>query len=209
MWDGGGGVQRRFVCLEFQSVRFVIGTFTSDKFPLFYGVMGCGGAAEATGLGFVCFVVINTCVLSANRVDFGFFFFVSYIVQFTPPPPQRELHSTVHGWDHYCPANWGGCRGKDGGNNEWLSYDNGPTHLNNSSSFWLQSLSNHIPIGYLIFKSAHFFRSNLIKPKKQKQQKHRSRRSQKFSVMLWWGGAELISFWRVSGCAKLWSQFSR
>ena len=37
------------------------------------GVMGCG-AAEATGLGFVCFIVINPCVLSANRVDLGFFF---------------------------------------------------------------------------------------------------------------------------------------
>ena len=31
-------------------------------------------AAEATGLGFVCFVVINPCVLLANRVDFGLFF---------------------------------------------------------------------------------------------------------------------------------------
>ena len=35
-------------------------------------VMGCG-AAEATGLCFVCFVVINPRVLSANRVDFGLF----------------------------------------------------------------------------------------------------------------------------------------
>ena len=35
-------------------------------------VMG-SGAAEATGLGFVCFVVINFRVLSANRVDFGLF----------------------------------------------------------------------------------------------------------------------------------------
>ena len=31
------------------------------------------GAAEVTGLGFVCFV-INTVLLSANRVDFGLFF---------------------------------------------------------------------------------------------------------------------------------------
>ena len=30
--------------------------------------MGCG-AAEATGLVFVCFVIINPCVLSAGRVD--------------------------------------------------------------------------------------------------------------------------------------------
>ena len=45
------------------------------------------GAAEATGLGFVCFfVVINPCVLSANRVDFGLFFcFINF--QISPPPP--------------------------------------------------------------------------------------------------------------------------
>ena len=41
--------------------------------PCTLGVMGFG-AAEAIGLGFVCFVVINPCVLSANRVDFGLFF---------------------------------------------------------------------------------------------------------------------------------------
>ena len=42
--------------------------------PLYAGVMGCG-AAEVTGLGFVCFVVISLCVLSANRVDLIFFLF--------------------------------------------------------------------------------------------------------------------------------------
>ena len=36
------------------------------------------GAAEATGLGFFCFVVINPCVLAANRVDFGFFCFINF-----------------------------------------------------------------------------------------------------------------------------------
>ena len=30
-------------------------------------------SGEATGLGFVCFVVINPRVLSANSVDLGFF----------------------------------------------------------------------------------------------------------------------------------------
>ena len=45
--------------------------------PTYVGVMG---AAEATGLSFVCFVVINPCVLSANGVDLGFF--VSHIFQF-------------------------------------------------------------------------------------------------------------------------------
>ena len=38
-----------------------------------------------TGLGFICFVIINPCVLLANRVDFGLFF--SKISKF-PPPPQ-------------------------------------------------------------------------------------------------------------------------
>ena len=40
---------------------------------------GCG-AAEVTGLGFVCFVIINTRVLLANRADLGFF--GSYIIHF-------------------------------------------------------------------------------------------------------------------------------
>ena len=40
-------------------------------------VMGFG-AAEATGLGFVCFVVINPRVLLSNRVDFGLFFVLFY-----------------------------------------------------------------------------------------------------------------------------------
>ena len=43
--------------------------------------MGCG-AAEATGLDFFCFVVINPRVVSANRVDLGFFHKYS---NFTPP----------------------------------------------------------------------------------------------------------------------------
>ena len=47
--------------------------------------MGCG-AAEATGLSFVCFVVSNPCVFSANRV-FGLFCFINLF----PPPPPQEL----------------------------------------------------------------------------------------------------------------------
>ena len=46
-----------------------------------------------TGMGFVCFVVINSCVLSVNRVDLGFFF-VSQIFQFySPPPPEKRTNS--------------------------------------------------------------------------------------------------------------------
>ena len=50
--------------------------------PIF---MGCG-TAEATGLGFVCFVVINACVLSANRVDFGLFCFKNCPILSNPSP---------------------------------------------------------------------------------------------------------------------------
>ena len=39
---------------------------------------------EATDLGFVCFVVINHCVLSANRVDYGFFLFHKYLIYLFP-----------------------------------------------------------------------------------------------------------------------------
>ena len=49
--------------------------------------MGCG-AAEATGLGFVCFVVINP---RAQPIGFGFFFFVKYISFLLPSPPQVKL----------------------------------------------------------------------------------------------------------------------
>ena len=48
-------------------------------------VMGCG-AAEATGLDFVCFIVINPCVLSTNRVDLGSFCIINFPI-FLPPPP--------------------------------------------------------------------------------------------------------------------------
>ena len=41
------------------------------------------GVMEATGLGLVCFVVINPCVLSPNRVDLGFL-----PHRFYPPPPR-------------------------------------------------------------------------------------------------------------------------
>ena len=45
--------------------------------------MGCG-VAEATGLGFVCLVVLNPRVLSANRVDFEFFFcFINIPILYT------------------------------------------------------------------------------------------------------------------------------
>ena len=45
------------------------------------GVMACG-VAEATGLGFVCFAVINPCVLTANKVDFGLFLLPPRIIYY-------------------------------------------------------------------------------------------------------------------------------
>ena len=60
-------------------------------------------AAEATGLGFVCFVVINTSVLSANGVDFGLFFcFISNL----PPPPQIAVGGKSY--NAYCDMSEGG-----------------------------------------------------------------------------------------------------
>ena len=52
--------------------------------PPHAGVMRCG-AAEPIGLGVVCFVVINPCVLSANRVDLGFFYFINSPILLPPP----------------------------------------------------------------------------------------------------------------------------
>ena len=43
---------------------------------MYAGVMGCG-TAEETGMGFVCFVVINPPIL-------GFFFFISYLFLLNP-----------------------------------------------------------------------------------------------------------------------------
>ena len=68
------------------------GFFCFINFPIFPGVMGCS-AAEATGLGFVCFVVINPRVFSANRVDLGFFLF--HIFSNFPPPPQSDLKTPL------------------------------------------------------------------------------------------------------------------
>ena len=54
--------------------------------------MGCG-AAEATGLGFVCFAVQPPCVCCQPRDDFFFFFFFyQLIVNFTPSP-QTSCHA--------------------------------------------------------------------------------------------------------------------
>ena len=58
------------------------------------GVMGCG-AAVAIGLAFVCFVVINPRVLSANRGDLGFLFLK--FSNFTPQVQSLASHMTRYG----------------------------------------------------------------------------------------------------------------
>ena len=70
--------------------------------PCLWGI-GCG-ATEATGLGFVCFVVINPCVLSANRVDLGFFLFhkFSNFTPLGPPTAQQSRSSRARSWGHEC-----------------------------------------------------------------------------------------------------------
>ena len=51
-------------------------------------MMGC--CAEATGLSCVCFVVINLCALSANRVDFWLFCFIDFTILLPPPPGNAD-----------------------------------------------------------------------------------------------------------------------
>ena len=67
----------------------VISFFYFYNFPFSHaGVMGCG-TAKATDLSFVCFVIINPCVLSsANRVDFGLFCFINFPFLLPPHQPQ-------------------------------------------------------------------------------------------------------------------------
>ena len=59
-----------------------------DNSFVFFTLEWLDAVAEATGLTFICFVVINTRVLSAKRVDFGLFF---EIFHFTPLDTTSEL----------------------------------------------------------------------------------------------------------------------
>ena len=63
--------------------------------------MGCG-AAEAD---FVCFVVINPCMLSANRVDLSFFCFINFPILLPPPPQIRPGHVRHFGY-HSASVPW-------------------------------------------------------------------------------------------------------
>ena len=70
-------------------------------YSLDFGVMGCG-AEKVTG-----FVVINPLVLSANRVDLGFIFFIIFLILL--PPPQMSRGFAISTSDQYiC------CAGADG-----------------------------------------------------------------------------------------------
>ena len=68
--------------------------------------------AEATGLDFVWFVVLNPRVLSANRADFGLFYFFKQIPISPPPPRWLErrrgmFYPQVQAY-RYCRSLWGG-----------------------------------------------------------------------------------------------------
>ena len=74
------------------------GLFCFINYPIVSGVMGCG-VAEATGLVFVCFIVINPCVLSADIIDLGFFLFHNFPILLPPPSPgqKRGIRSDKRG----------------------------------------------------------------------------------------------------------------
>ena len=74
-----------FLDLDLASYVVMRGLFV--WFPHFTGVVGCG-AEEETDLGFVCFVVSNPPVLSANKFVFGLLLFHTHFS--IPPPPQSS-----------------------------------------------------------------------------------------------------------------------
>ena len=87
----------------FHANRADFGLFFVHKFLTYAGVMGCG-AAEATGLGFVCFVVTGlgvVCFVAFNPLCFlpteliWVSFFVPSISN-PPPPPQCMTHQAIH-----------------------------------------------------------------------------------------------------------------
>ena len=99
-WLGGGGSRSA----RENWIYHIISSASPPSSP-----MECG-AAEATGLGFVCFVVSNPRVLSANRVVLGFSCFINYpppcllllvswnFLRFTPPPQWKALPPLqIHG----------------------------------------------------------------------------------------------------------------
>ena len=79
--------------------------------------MGCG--AEATGLGFGCFVVPNPRLLSANKVDLGFLFHT--FSNFTPPPPPRHTHLPWSLLESQCLPFWW-----SGTSTSWFILDKAP-----------------------------------------------------------------------------------
>ena len=90
---GGASMWRSFwyytiIFCVMSNTFFFRGGGAVSHFPILLYAGGMGrGAAEATGLGFVCFVVSNPRV-PANRVDFGFFLFINFPI--LPPPPDSN-----------------------------------------------------------------------------------------------------------------------
>ena len=70
-------------------ISVVFEDFFKQLFPFYPsdGTRCCGSDWP-----WICCFVINPCVLSANRVDLGFFLFFHKFSNFTPPPPSHALH---------------------------------------------------------------------------------------------------------------------
>ena len=85
--------------MQLQFILLIEAYPTSPYFLRFYyGMRSC----RSNCLGFVCFVVINLCVLSsANRVDVGFF--VSKIFQYYSPHPHHHFTPSVCDFGFFVP----------------------------------------------------------------------------------------------------------
>ena len=101
-----GGASVRFekrlnVSINLRKLSIFSQVFLNQSEALGMGVEEwCSSLKFPPGLGFVCFVVINPRVLSANRVDFGLLllFYILYHIllnfHFTPPP--SETSKIIH-----------------------------------------------------------------------------------------------------------------
>ena len=83
---------------DYSVCEYLYANILHRNFLSYAGVIGCG-AAEATDLGFVCFV-INPCVLLATELIWVFFCFINF--QILPPPPPECRGRSSRGSTHGC-----------------------------------------------------------------------------------------------------------